>query len=207
MATVTEPEAIESETMEQPADITANEFFAMIEAQVFKPDRRLLLWDGRICEKMAKTAAHALTAIEIAETIQRKMPAGWVIWPESPIQLDPQHVPLPDIAVVRGPLSIYRVGGKARYPTTLDVGLIIEVAVTSLPKDLKERAEKFARALVPVYWVADVQGHRMIEHLGPQILDGVGTYASVKTYGQVDVIDLVLDGKSIVKIAIAEMLR
>jgi hypothetical protein len=207
MATVTEPEAIESEAMERPADITADEFFAMIEARVFRPDRRVLLWDGMISEKMAKTAAHAITAYEITETIQARLPAGWIILPESPIQLDLQHVPLPDIAVVRGPSSLYRVGGKARYPSSLEVGLIVEVAVTSLPKDLKERAEKFARALVPVYWVADVQGHRMIEHHGPQILDGVGTYASVKTYGQVDVIDLVLDGKSIVKIAIAEMLR
>jgi Uma2 family endonuclease len=207
MATVTEPEAIESEVMERPADITADEFFAMIEAQVFKPDRRVLLWDGRISEKMAKTAAHALTTFEIAATIQAKLPADWLIWHESPIQLDPKYVPLPDIVVVRGPSYIYRVGGKARYPSVQDVGLIVEVAVTSLPKDLTERAEKFARALVPVYWVADVRGRRIIEHSGPKIVDGVGTYASIKTYDQGQVIELILDGSPVGTIPIAELLR
>jgi Uma2 family endonuclease len=205
MATVTEPEAIESELMERPADITADEFFAMIEAQVFKPDRRVLLWDGRILEKMAKTVPHAFTSVRIGETLRRRLPADWWLWPENPIQLDQFHAPLPDITVVRGPIEVYP--DENRHPGANDVGLIVEVAVTSLPKDLKERAEKFARALVPVYWVADVQGHRMIEHRGPKIVDGVGTYDSVKTYGQADAIDLILDGRPVGTIPIAELHR
>ena len=79
--------------MERPADITADEFYAMIEARVFKADRRVLLWDGRLFEKMAKTVPHAFTSVRIGEALRKRMPDGWWIWPENPIQLDQLHAP------------------------------------------------------------------------------------------------------------------
>jgi hypothetical protein len=55
--------------------------------------------------------------------------------------------------------------------------------------------------------VADVQGHRIIEHRRPQVLEGVGSYESVRFYGLKDVIVLDLDGRDPGPIPISEMLR
>ncbi len=199
MATVTEPMPAEAVVEDRPVDLTTDEFFGMIEAGLFAPERRVYLWDGRLCEKMAKTPSHAITSYIFHEALRSHLPADWLIWPENPIRLGTRHAPLPDISVVRGPIGRYR-GAGDRHPEIVDVGLLVEISVSSLPKDLGERAEKFARALVPTYWVVDVFGGRIIEHRGPRAVEGVGSYAAVQPYGRDDVIPLVLEDREIARI-------
>ena len=69
------------------------------------------------------------------------------------------------------------------------------------------RAEKFARALVPNYWVADVSNRQIIEHTAPQIVDGVGSYVHVQPRQRGEEIRLVLDGREVVAIPVAELIR
>jgi Uma2 family endonuclease len=180
-------------TEERVIDLTTPTFFAMIEAGLFPPDRRVFLWNGRICEKMAKTVAHAITAVAIGEALRPLLGRDWLLWPENPIQLDLRNAPLPDVTVVRGPLDVY--ARERRHPGPSDVGLIVEVGVSSLATDLTRRARKFARALVPAYWVVDVVGRRIVEHIDPQIVEGVGSYARVRSHGVGDEIPLSLDGR------------
>jgi hypothetical protein len=212
MATATESAPVASPIEEDRiVDLTSDEFFRMIEAGLFAPERRVYLWDGRLCEKMAKTASHAITAVVIQEVLRSRLPEGWVIWPENPICLDAKHAPLPDIAVVRGPAVRYR--GRLehpnvadRYPQPEDVGLLVEVAVTSLPKDLGARAEVFARALIPTYWVADALGRKLIEHRGPRVIEGVGSYEHVRTLGHGDEVSLTFEGREVGPIPVRELL-
>jgi Uma2 family endonuclease len=185
-------------------DLTSDEYFRMIEAEVFAPQRRVYLWGGRLVEKMAKTRPHATTFVRILEAIRLRLPAIWLIWPENPIQLDDSHAPLPDITIVRGTVEVYET--EDRHPSARDAGLIVEIAVTSLPKDLGARAEVFARALIPTYWVADVLGRRLIEHRGPRVVEGVGSYEQVRTLGRDDEVSLVLDGREVGPIPVRELL-
>jgi Uma2 family endonuclease len=202
MATATEPISTAEATLEgHPVEITADQFFGMIEAGLFAPERRVFLWDGRIYEKMAKTVAHAFVAARIARALTLRLPEGWIVWTENPIRLDESHAPLPDIPVVRGDGAEYVRSG--RHPSAADVGLIVEVAVTSLPRDLGPRAAAFARAMVPAYWVADAQGRRIIEHREPR--PGGGGYAVVTPHGFDGEIPLVIDGREIAGIPLREL--
>ena len=213
MATATEP--ISPATLPglegSPVDLNAGEFFGMIEAGLFAPDRRVFLWDGRVFEKMAKTPSHAITSYIFHETFRSRLPADWLIWPESPIRLDARYVPLPDLAVARGPIQRYRGPlerrrAEDRHPEVPEVGLLAEIAVSSLPKDLGERAQKFAQAAVPCYWVADVFGGRIIEHRGPRVIEGVGSFAMVQPHDRDGEIPLVLAGREILRIPVRELL-
>jgi Uma2 family endonuclease len=206
MSTSTAATAMPTEGMPevQLFDITSEMFFQMIEAGVFPPERRVFLWGGRLYEKMAKTPAHATTSVKIQDTLRSCLPVDWLIWPENPIALDLRHAPLPDVTIVRGPLARYH--QENRHPQVTEVGLIVELAVTSLPKDLGERAEKYARAGVPSYWVADVQGRRIIEHAGPQLNEGIGSYADVNFRKHGDEIRLTLDGREVATIPVAELI-
>jgi Uma2 family endonuclease len=184
-------------------DLTTPTFLAMVEAGLLA-DRRVYLWGGRLCEKMAKTQAHALTAYAIGEALRPLVTPDWLIWHENPIALDDRHVPLPDVTLIRGPLEVYARG--RRHPAAGDVGLIVEVAVSSLTTDLVGRAEKFARALVPTYWVADVIGGRIIEHVDPEIVDGVGRYARVRPHVPGGEIRVVLDAVERGRLPVATLL-
>ena len=77
-------------------------------------------------------------------TLVPRLPAGWSLWPESTIALDPTNAPLPDFAVVRSGDLLGRVSPD-RFPEARDVGLMIEVAVTSLHDDLTTALEQYAR--------------------------------------------------------------
>jgi Uma2 family endonuclease len=176
------------------------EFLAAVEAGVFG-DRRVFLWGGRLFEKMAKTKAHAFVAFRIAKLVSAVLPAGWDVWHENPIRLDEKNVPLPDLAVLRGPDDRYR----DERPQPADVGLIVEVAVTSRAKDLGPQAAKYARAGVACYWVADVAHRRIIEHRGPRVEEGIASYEIVRDLVPGDQIDVILDGTVVGRVAVSDL--
>jgi Uma2 family endonuclease len=189
-----------------PYDLTIDLFSRMVESGLIPPDRRVFLNNGRLYEKMAKTKAHGYVGAAINRAVHRRLPDGWSLWPESTIVLDPTSAPLPDFALVRvaNPLDF---AAPDRYPGPGDIGLLIEVAVTSLHDDLTTALEQYARALIPVYWVVDVPGRRILVHTEPRVVDGRGEYARVETYRPGQSVPLVLDGREVARIPFDELLR
>ena len=189
-----------------PYDLTVDLYSRMVESGLIPQDRRVFLSDGRLFEKMAKTKAHGFVGAAIVKAVDRRLPDGWSLWPESTIVLDAINAPLPDFALVRGasPLDF---ANPARYPGPGDVGLLIEVAVTSLRDDLTTALEQYARALIPVYWVVDVLGRRILVHTEPRVVDGRGEYAHVEIYQAGMSLPLVLDGQEVARIPFDELLR
>jgi Uma2 family endonuclease len=178
-----------------PYDLTIDLVSRMVESGLIPQDRRVFLRAGRLYEKMAKTKAHGYVGAAIDRAVNRRLPDGWSLWPESTVVLDPTNAPLPDFAV------------PERYPGPGDIGLLIEVAVTSLHDDLTRTLEQYARALIPVDWVVDVPGRRILVHTEPRVVDGKGEYARVETYRPGQSLPLVLDGQEVALIPFDELLR
>jgi Uma2 family endonuclease len=206
MSTAIETAAPRSSSGDVPYDLTIDLVSRMVESGLIPPDRRVYLLDGRLYEKMAKTKAYGYVGAAIDRAINRRLPEGWSLWPESTVVLDPTNAPLPDFAVVRcaTPLDF---AAPARYPGRGDIGLLIEVAVTSLHDDLTTALEQYARALIPAYWVVDVPGRRILVHTEPQVVDGKGEYARVATYRPGQSLPLALDGQEVALIPFDELLR
>jgi Uma2 family endonuclease len=189
-----------------PYDLTIDVFSRMVESDLIPRDRQVFLSNGRLYEKMAKTKAHGSVGAAINRAVARRLPQDWSLWPESTIVLDPTNAPLPDFAVVRSGDLVGR-ATPDRYPGPGDIGLLIEVAVTSLHADLTTALEQYARASIPVYWVVDVLGRRILVHTEPRIVDGRGEYARVETYRPGQSLPLVLDGQEVARIPFDELLR
>ncbi len=206
MATATEAAPSQAPPAHMPYDLTIDLFSRMVETGLIPRDRRVYLQDGRLYEKMAKTKAHGYVGAAVTRAVDRRLPDGWSLWPESTIVLDPTNAPLPDFAVIRGsnPLDF---ASADRYPGPGDVGLLIEIAVTSLRDDLTTAPEQYARALIPVYWVVDVPGRRILIHTDPRVVDGRGEYARIETYRPGQSLPLVLDGREVARIPFDELLR
>jgi Uma2 family endonuclease len=189
-----------------PYDLTIELVSRMVESGLIPQDRRVFLREGRLYEKMAKTKAHGYVGAAINMALVPRLPPGWGLWPESTIVLDPTNAPLPDFAVIRGatPLDFATAN---RYPDPGDVGLLIEIAVTSLRDDLTTALEQYARASIPAYWVVDVPGRRILVHSEPRVVDGRGEYARVEIYRPGQSLPLVLDGQEIARIPFDELLR
>src|SRR5215472_8245151 len=189
-----------------PYDLTIDLVSRMVESGLIPPDRRVFLLEGRLYEKMATTKAHGSVGAAVTRAVDRRLPDDWSLWPESTIVLDPTNAPLPDFAVVRTGDLLGRAAPE-RYPEAADVGLLIEVAVTSLRDDLTTALEQYARAGIPAYWVVDVPGRRVLVHTEPRVVDGRGEYARIETYRPGQSLPLVLDGREVARIPFDELLR
>lgn len=191
---------------EAPFNLDIDLFARMIETGIIPRDRRVFLLDGRLFEKMAKTKAHGYVGAAVNWAVARRLPEGWSLWPESTIVLDSTNAPLPDFAVIRGasPLDF---ASPERYPGPADVGLLIEIAVSSLRSDLTTAVEMYARAAIPTYWVVDVSGRRVLVHGDPRVVEGRGEYARVEIFRAGDLLPLTLDGRETARIPFEELLR
>ena len=206
MATATEVRPPEAQAAEVPFELTVELYSRMVESGLIPRDRRVFLRDGRLYEKMAKTKAHGSVGAALNWAVARRLPDDWSLWPESTIVLDSINAPLPDFAVIRSGDLIGRVDPE-RYPESGDVGLLIEIAVTSRHEDLTTALEQYARASIPAYWVIDVLGRRILVHADPQIIDGRGVYARVETYRPGQSLPLLLDGREAARVPFDDLLR
>lgn len=206
MGTIAEAVRSPNPTADVPFDLTIDVLSRMIEAGLIPRDRRVYLHGGRLYEKMAKSRAHEAVGAAITMSLVPRLPDGWSLWSQSTIALDETNAPLPDFAIVRAADLLGR-GDAGRYPGPGEVGLVIEVAVTSLRDDLGATLEQYARALIPAYWVVDVRGRRILVHTEPRVVDGRGEYARVETFRPGQSLPLVLEGREVARVPFGEVLR
>lgn len=193
------------EKIEEPEDdppylISTDQYWAMVEAGIFPEHARIYLRDGRIVEKMAKTNAHCIVSAMFHEVLHGQLPVGWKVFLEGQFTLDEGNVVLPDVAVVRGQ-SFRSLLPPGQFPSASKLGLVVEIAVTSLGKDLGPNLRRYAQARIPSYWVVDVAGARILVHSQPGTMDGQHGYAQVLTAKAGDTIPLILDDQEIAQLS------
>ncbi len=189
---------------DRPYRISSDEFFQMIEAEIFPPERRVYLWDGRIYEAMAKTVPHSATFANILAVFARTIPPDWSLWPENPITIAEDRAPLPDVVRVRDTPNDY--ARRGRHPVPADVGLVVEIAKSSVRTDTGAKLEAYARAMVPAYWVVNLITRRVMACSEPRVEDALGIYGQVTTYGPDEAVPLILDGREFARLPVADLL-
>lgn len=159
---------------------TVKQFHDLGDAGVFE-GRRPFLIDGIIYEQGFINEPHAIAILLGQEVLAGIFGAGWVVRNQLPLVLGLDTDPRPDFAVVRGTPRAQR-----PHPTTAE--LVIEVADSTLDTDLTEKAELYATAGIPDYWVIDVLNRiaHVLRDPGPlatggtayrdtQVIDAAGT--------------------------------
>ena len=100
---------------------------------------------------MPKGPAHSALCKRIEKLLESLLREKVLVRLQDPIQLDNYSEPEPDIAVVQPSENFY----AERHPTPSEVYLIIEVANTTLSRDLGMKANLHAAAGIADYWVVD----------------------------------------------------
>jgi Uma2 family endonuclease len=138
--------------IEQTRKFTADEYERMVEVGIFGDDERLELIAGEIIAMAPIGHRHAACVAQLNKHLVIGVGDRALVWVQGPARLDMHSVPEPDLALLR-PRS-YRTGS----PTPEDVLLVIEVAENSLRYDRTTKLRLYARAGLPEYWVASVDG-------------------------------------------------
>jgi Uma2 family endonuclease len=142
---------------------TVTEFHHMAGMGWFE-GRRPFLLDGVIMEQGPMSPCYA-TALGLGmEALRSVFGPVWTVRPQLPLAVDDHNDPFPDFAVVRGNPRDF----PGVHPAT--AALVVEVSDTTLQLDLTEKAERYATAGVPDYWVLDLTGRELIVLRDPQPL-------------------------------------
>src|SRR5205085_9032383 len=101
---------------------------------------------------------HSFATDRTNKILTRKLPDSWSVRCQNPVRLGPEDVagagsePQPDVAVARGPDTLY----AHRFPGPEDIRLLVEVADSSLAADRTYKAELYAWASIPLYWIINL---------------------------------------------------
>lgn len=173
----------------------------MIETGILTKDDNVELLENWVVLKMSKGPPHEGTIDLITHALGNALPAGWRLRSQQTIALSDSQ-PEPDFTVVRGGVRDY----LTRHPGPADIGLVVEVAHSSLLRDQRDKARIYARAGIPGYWIVNLIEGRIEVHTRPSGATASPTYTSVVNYHKGDNIPLVLDGNTIVMIPVADLL-
>ena len=142
---------------------TVDALYRAIDAGVFEHPERLELIQGRIIEKMSQNAPHTSLRRRFGRLLRQRMEPAFVVMEETPVRLALDGEPVPDVLVAAGAEADY----NFRHPTQTETVLIVEIADTSVTKDLGEKSLLYAQADIKDYWVVLVNEDVIVAHRQP----------------------------------------
>jgi len=136
---------------------TIKEYHKLGEMRFFHPEERVELLSGNIITISAKGTANTSATRRTANVLRDILENQVDVYYKSPIALDDNSEPEPDIAVVKIDPFDY----ATHHPTPSEVYLIIEVADSSLTFDREIKAKAYARSGIADYWVLNVNERQL----------------------------------------------
>ncbi len=169
--------------------MTLDEYERLVEAGAFGDRSPYTLIDGALVLQMTENDRHATADTLLSEELDRVKPPGWHVRHGKPIRIPTRESkPEPDQTIVRGKAQDY----AGRSPDPSDIGLLIEVADSSLTDD-REQAEAYAAAGIPIYWIVNIK-ERQIEVYADLYSSA---YRSHVNYGPGQSVPVILDGNPV----------
>lgn len=180
---------------------TLEEYHRMIELGILVDGEPYELLEGNLVKKMSRGTPHDGTLDLLEGELLRILSADWFPRSQRAVTLIGSE-PEPDIAVVRGPRARY----TRAHPGPADIGLVIEVADSSLLIDRHDKGSIYARANLPVYWVVNVVDRVIEVYSQPAGADEAAAYAKRDDFAVGSSVPVVLDDATIGDIAVADVM-
>lgn len=136
---------------------SVEEYHRMAETGILRPNERVELIRGLVRRMSPKSRAHVVAATRLHQHLVRALAGRAAVFKEDPLKLIPlDSEPEPDIVAISSP-EIEAYGTEGSRPL-----LVIEVAASSLRYDLNAKADLYAEAEVPEYWVLNLVDRELV---------------------------------------------
>jgi Uma2 family endonuclease len=136
--------------------LSVEDYFAMGKAGILGDDDRVELLDGRLIDMPPIGPPHSHSVDNFEELLARRLykPEQTVarIRIQSPIRLGEYSAPEPDVVLYDSDMP------KNRHPRPDDIYLVVEVADATVDYDRQVKADRYAAAGIPEYWLVDLPG-------------------------------------------------
>lgn len=138
---------------------TREEYYRAADVGLFGPEERLELIKGEVICKVSPQGVPHAVSIRKTEAIFEEAfdDLECAVFTRMPITLPDDSEPEPDVLVVRGSDSDY----EENHPTPEDVLPVIEVSDSTVRFDRGDKANLYAGAGIPDYWMLNLPQRRL----------------------------------------------
>jgi Uma2 family endonuclease len=151
--------------------LRVEEYMQLAETGVFD-DEKVELLDGVVVKMTAQGPRHMELVTFLTRLLARRLPDDYAVVPQCTHRLSEYSAPEPDFAIVTA--------RSVRAHASETAAWLVEVAESSIRKDLGLKARLYAAAGVTEYWVIDANVDAIVIHLDPSP-DG---YRTITTHGR-----------------------
>lgn len=183
------------------ARFSVERYQRMIESGILTSDDKVELLENYVVLKMPRNPPHDSTIQRMLRPLLRPLPPDWDLRIQLAVAL-PDSQPEPDFAVVKGSAADY----EARHPGPTEVGIVVEVANSSILRDQRDKTRIYARGGIPFYWIVNLVDRRIEVYSQPSGPADVPAYHSFQLYQPGDSVPLILDGNTVATIPVADLL-
>lgn len=142
-----------SETSTKVRQWTVSDYRRMLDAGILAEDDQVELLNGQITLMSPQRPLHTTATKRAYDYLKPLLLGKADVRSQSPITLNSHSEPEPDIAVV----AIDKLEYSDRHPSPNEIFLLIEVADSTLGRDLGEKVSAYAQANIQDYWVVNVR--------------------------------------------------
>jgi Uma2 family endonuclease len=177
------------------------EYHRLIQLGILTDEDKLELLDGYLVLKMPRNPPHDARIQKLTRLLFALLPPGWDIRVQLAVTFGESEAE-PDITLVRGTADDF----ESRHPGAADIGLLIEVADTSLDRDREDKGPIYADAGIETYWIVNLVDRQIEVYSSPTGPTSNPTFNSSKIYRSGDSVPFILDGKTTGLIAVHDVL-
>lgn len=181
--------------------LSVDAYHTMVDAGILESGAPVELLQGWLVKKMTKNRQHSFSTRALRTQLEALIPDGWDVETQEPITTDDSE-PEPDVFVVKGTWRDY----VDRHPQSHEVGLVAEVAHTSLSADRGIKKRVYAAAGIPVYWIVNLVDCQIEVFSEPDVDGPTADYAKSDVFQPGQSIPLLLDGNTIGVISVDQVL-
>ena len=183
--------------------LSVAQYRQMIEHGILAEDDPVELLEGYLVEKMPKNRAHSYTTQATRDAVAAALALApdWFIDVQEPIETEDSE-PEPDLSVVRGNRKKF----ARRLPRAKDLGMLVEVAESSLQRDRGFKKRLYAAARVAIYWIVNLRERQVEVYTLPTGPGKKPDYRRRHDFAANEEVPLVLDGVEVGRIVVKDIL-
>lgn len=180
---------------------TVDEYHEIVRAGILPSGTPVELLEGWLIKKIIKNPAHRVATRKTRIALENVVGEGWSVDTQESITTRDSE-PEPDVSVVRVDTSQL----LDRHPIPTEVGMLVEVADSSLDRDRGSKKRIYASANIAVYWIVNLVDHCVELYSQPSGPCEQPDYTSLQVFKPDESIPVHLDGIEITRIAVDDLL-
>ncbi|MEK6259253.1 MAG: Uma2 family endonuclease [Planctomycetota bacterium] len=142
--------------------LSVEQYHEMIRTGILHNGDPIELLEGVLVLKRDRNLPHRIAVTQLRDLLMRLVGSGWHVETQEAVTLDTSE-PEPDLAVIRGTVRDY----PDRHPGPNDIGLVVEVADTSLAQDRGQKKRVYARAGIVEFWIVNLIDEQIEVYFDP----------------------------------------